>query len=176
MKVVFSGCQWNTIVFSMDNNQIEFENWLAQGFERFQELVRSDPAKYKVTNRRGPSFPSFIVTASRDPELYANELRCRLSTTRDANGESVCNAVLLRDGIPFDPKQVRSGGYVTPIFRLGYYKNGDDFGLTLTVLKAEYTAPEVNYIENEEWTMDTDSNTMGSGSSSGDEEATTMTV
>ena len=166
MKVVYSGCNWNSVVFQMDQTQAEFENWLGQVWEKFQEIVRADPAKYKVTSRRGPGFPAFIVTMSRDPEMYPNELRCRLSTTRDANGESISNAVLLSGGVKIEPSQVWSGGYMTPVFRMGYYKNGDDFGLSLTILKADYTPSEQVRTMNQDWMIDVEENTSGSDSSS----------
>lgn len=167
MRVVYSGCKWNTIVLCMDSSQIEFENWLAEIWETFMETVRNDPAKYKVTNRRGPGFPNFIVTPSNDPEVYPNELRCRLSTYRDMKGEQVCSAVLLhaQNGQAVDPNNIWSGGMVTPIFKLAYYKNGDDFGLTLTVLRADYIPPTITQISNEDWSFDYGENASGPSSS-----------
>jgi hypothetical protein len=171
MRVVYSGCKWNTIVFCMDSSQIEFENWLSDIWDTFQQIVRSDPAKYKVAFRSGPGFPAFIVTPSTDPEIYPNELRCRLATYRDMKGEQVCSAVLLnaQSGQPVEPTSIWSGGMVTPIFKLGYYKNGDNFGLTLTVLRADYTPPTTTQISNEDWAFDYDEENQGenaSGSSS----------
>lgn len=164
MKIVYSGCNWNTIVFSMDNNQVEFENWLYMVWEEFQQVVSSDPAKFKVVGRRGPGFPKFIVTPSKDPEMYPNELRCRLAT-RPGDSESVTAVIQTEDGNLFGPvANIRGGGYMTPIFRLGYYKIGDDFGLNLTVLKGEYNPPVVQTgTENEDWMMDTEANVSGSG-------------
>lgn len=152
-------------MFAMDESQKEFESWLGVVSTRFQELIRADPAKFKYS-RRGPNFPSSLVTASRDPELYPNELRCRLSTVLNENGESVSNAVLFSNGAQVDPSQIWSGGMMTPVFKLGYYKNGDDFGLTLMVLKAEYVPGERTHVENHVWTVDSSSNTSGSASSS----------
>lgn len=167
MRVVYSGCKWNTIVFCMDPSQIEFENWLSETWDKFTEIIKSDPVKYKVTNRRGPGFPSFIVTPSSDPEVYPNELRCRLATYRDMKGESVCSALLLntQTGLVVDPNNIWSGGMVTPIFKMAYYKNGDDFGLTLTVLRADYTPPTITQISNEDWAFDHGENASGSSSS-----------
>jgi len=151
----------------MTSGQIEFENWLHDVWTTFQDTIRADPAKYKVTSRRGPGFPSFLVTPSRDEELYPNELRCRLLTKRvDGQEESACIASIECAGVSIDPTQVWSGSIMTPIFRLGYYKTGDDFGLTLTVLKAEYQPSVQVQINHHDYMYDTDSNTMGSSSSS----------
>lgn len=162
----------------MDSATEPFESWLRKGWERFQELVRADPAKYKVTNRRGPQFPNFLVTPSRDPDLYPNELRCRLATQRQGTEatEAVCTAVLECKGERIDPSTVWSGAFMTPIFKLGYYKNGDDFGLQLTVLKGEYEmiAPR-EVIQNDAWQMDSDAETANaSGSASVSSEGSMM--
>lgn len=155
----------------MDATTSIFEKWLSEVWNRFQEIIKSDPAKYKVTNRRGPQFPNFVVTPSRDPDLYPNELRCRLATQRRGTEaiEDVCTAVLECKGERVDPAMVWSGAYMTPVFKLGYYKNGDDFGLNLTVLKGEYemTAPR-EVIQNHAWELDSDAeaaNASGSDSS-----------
>lgn len=167
MTVLYSGCNWNTVVFGMTAGQAEFENWLAEAWNRFEDIVREDPGKYKVTSRRGPGFPNFIVTQSRDPEIYPNELRCRLSTRRIPDfDEPVCTAVIETNGQPVDPKQVWSGSTMIPVFRMGYYKIGDDFGLNLTVLRAEYEPCVRTRIDNHDWIMDVTSKTSGSGSDS----------
>lgn len=155
MRVVYSGCNWNTVVFAMDSTQIEFEAWLTNLWEKFQDVVRADPAKFKVTSRRGPSFPNWIVAPSRDPDLYPNELRCRLSTRRLEGDQVECTAVIRSNDEYIQPQQVWSGGYMTPIIKLGYYKNNDDFGLSLTVIAANYTAPERQSVSNADWLMDT---------------------
>lgn len=155
MRVVYSGCNWNSVVFAMDSSQIEFEAWLTKLWDKFQEIVRSDPAKFKVSSRRGPAFPSSIVVQSRDPDLYPNELRCRLSTRRTNEGDVECTAVIRSNDESIRPDQVWSGGYMTPILKLGYYKNGDDFGLSITVIAANYIPPERRVISNVDWVMDT---------------------
>lgn len=161
MRVVYSGCNWNTVVFTMDNNQIQFENWLAETWKWFQETVRADPIKYRSA-RKDPGFTDFIVTPSRDPEMYPNELRCRLSTTR-LNDTDVCTAVIECNNEQVDPSQVWKGSHMTPVFRLNYFKDAmDNYGLQLTVLKAEYEPSSSTHIQNDAWMID--SNTSGSGS------------
>lgn len=160
MKVVYSGCNWNTVVFTMDSSQAEFDNWLHEVWDKFQELIRQDPLKYKVMGRNGPMFSMGPVTQSKDPELYPNELRCRLSTR-----DQISTAVLLHATTKekLEPNQIWGGGYMTPVLKLGYYKEGDEFGLSLTVLKADYEPTPYVGIQNEEWMID--GNTVGSPSS-----------
>lgn len=162
MKVVYSGCQWNSVVFQMDNNQIEFENWLDQTWTWLQDTISKDVARFKVRSR--PSFTSFIVTPSRDPEMYPPELRTRLSVTRNGGdiNDVTLTAVIETNGENVHPSQVWSGSYMTPIFRLNYYKDGDDFGLALTIIKAEYEPSKTPQIANDAWMID--SNTSGSSS------------
>lgn len=148
----------------MDNNQTEFENWLYDAWEWFQSVVRADPGRFKVVKRE-PSFLDFVVLPSRDPETYPNELRCRLATIR-VNDQQVCNASIDCGTEKVDPSQVWAGSYMTPIFKLGYTKDTatDSYGLTLTVLKAEYEPCQGEKIQNDMWIID--SNTSGSGSDS----------
>jgi len=50
---------------------------------------------------------------------------------------------------------------MTPIIKVGYYKDQlDNFGLNLTVLKAEYQPSLITQVRNDAWMMD--SNTSGS--------------
>lgn len=164
MKVVYSGCKWNTVVFAIDQHQEEFEEWISRVWHGFQHVVKEDPIKFKVTNRRGPMFPNFPIQPSRDPELYPAELRCRLMTKRISEEEHECISQIECQGERVDPSQVWSGAYMTPILQLGYYKKGDDFGLTFTVLKAEY---EPSVVVRPNWQMDVENaNATGSSSSS----------
>jgi len=164
MKVVYAGCQWNTVVFQMDNNQVEFENWLASAWDWLQETINKDPTRFKVRSR--PTFNNFIVVPSRDPEMYPPELRTRLDTKRNGNdvNDAIVTAVILsKEGEIVDPTKVWSSSYMTPVFRMNYYKDGDDFGLSLTVVKAEYEPSDMPHLSNDVWMID--SKTSGSPSS-----------
>lgn len=169
MKIVYSGCQWNTIVFAMDHETRDFEQWIDRAFGKLQEIIKADPAKFKCT-RRIPLFSRSLITESRDPSnsSYPNQLRCRLSVKneKDANGNRVSNSILLQDGDSIPPSRIWRGGYMTPIFSMQYYKDGDEFGLNLTLLKGEYTPPDYTPIMASDWIPDTDSYAIGSPSSS----------
>lgn len=162
MQVVYGGCRWNTLVFRLCGN-VEFANWLDEAHDIFQQEILKDPAKFKVTSRRGPTFHPPLTLSDQPSNNEDPLLRCRLSTMRDVHGEPVPNAVIMdRDNLPVFPEHVWANAFMTPIIRLGYSKNGDDFGLTLTVLKADYVAPLMKARpDNDDWIMDTDSNTTG---------------
>jgi hypothetical protein len=127
-------------VFAVDDNQTEFEDWLYKVFAALESTVKADPSLFKVNPRNHPTFSQFIVQPSSNPELYPPELRTRLATRRlDAMSEPV-NAACLLDStthVRIDPGNIKSGSFMRPVFKLGYFKEGDNFGLTLTVLKGE---------------------------------------
>lgn len=160
MRVCYSGCRWNTVVFAMDDNQAEFEDWIYKVHSNMETSVKADPQFFKVNPRGTATFGGFIVQPSNNPELYPPELRCRLSTSRvDMSAEPVNTAYLMdaASNQPMEPHQVTSGSYMTPVFKLGYFKDGDNFGLTLTVLKAVCEPNPVRQMTNDAWEMDTSS-------------------
>jgi hypothetical protein len=146
----------------MDQSQIEFENWLHATWDWLQHAISEDAARFKVRSR--PTFTNFVVVPSNNPELYPPELRTKLAIAR--NGQDINDVTVTAQiecgGTKVDPTQVWSGSYMTPIFKLSYYKSGDDFGLNLTVLKAEYEPSTMHQISNDAWMID--SNTSGSES------------
>ena len=146
----------------MDSTQADFEKWLAMAWSWLQDTVNRDPAKYKSRGR--PTFNNFIVVPSRDPDVYSPELRVKLATTRSGMNidDVTVTAIIECKGERVDPSQVWSGSFMIPIFRLNYYKDGDDFGLALTLIKAEYEPSQKLQISNDAWMID--SNTSGSGS------------
>jgi hypothetical protein len=169
LRVCYSGCRWNTVVFAMDGSQEEFEKWLKQVDDQFEITVRADPHLFRVASRVGPAFPKFIIQPSSNPELYSPELRCRLSTAvRKGLDEPEVNAYLVgaKDNMPVFPHEITAGSYMTPVMKLGYHKEGDNFGLNLTVLKAIHESNPIGQMSNDAWDMDVDGYTTGSPSSS----------
>ena len=158
MRVCYSGCRWNTVVFAMDDNQAEFEDWLYKIHQSLEESVKADHMFFKVSPRSTPLFNKFIVEPASNPELYSPELRCRLSTVRvDSVAEPVSTAHLSdkNTNIKLDPHEIVSGSYMRPVFKLGYYKEGDNFCLSLTVLKGECEPNPITQMTNDAWEMDT---------------------
>ena len=165
LRVAYSGCKWNTIVFCVDENELEFANWLIDLQNHFQDTVSRDPVKFKVLSRRGAIFPRTVITPSRDPDMYADEFRCRLATEKSTEtGELVVSTVM--EGVE-NVYGVFAGSHITPIIKVGYYKVGDEFGLKFVVLKGVYEPriPRAQQTE-ETWEIDDDVNGNATGSSS----------
>lgn len=154
MKVVYSGCRYNSIVFTP---VAPFEQWLHEIDAELRKAVMTDHGKYKVSPRGTPTFSQFIVQQSRDPDIYPDEIRCRLATTRtgtDINDQVITASFVDESGQPVSPQDIWGGGFVVPIFKLAYYKQGDDFGLQLTLLKGLYQAPMEAHMRNSDWEFD----------------------
>jgi hypothetical protein len=153
MKVVYSGCRYNSIVFAMDESQKGFHRWLNDVHAYMSKAILADPVKYKFTGRGAPTFLKDIVTEN-SSDLYPDELRCRLSIERtgnDINDTKITSVFLDKDNNIIPPSQIYGGGIVLPIFKASYYKEGDDYGLQLTMLKGLYEAPESTKVSNDDW-------------------------
>lgn len=90
MRVCFSGCKWNRVVFAMpkegeecDPSVKQFRNWLATVVKRVKDTVWESPETYKPGCKINSRFTfDDPVKPSSDPDKYPEELRCRLSTVR----------------------------------------------------------------------------------------------
>lgn len=172
MKVCFSGCNWNRIVFAMnvaaDHNVYNFERWIRSLADHVKTTIWAEPSKYKagaVSSSRFTFDDDFIKPAN-DPSKYPDELRCKLSTRRETpmdggEPEEIVDADLFSvnsDGeeVAVDYQTITAGSYVVPVLSFRYYRNGERFGLNVTLLKGiVYPAEKVNYaIDNRDWHMD----------------------
>lgn len=191
LKICFGGCKWNKIVFGIPNDSdpydpvaIQFKEWLNAVAKKVKTTIWETPEKYKPGSRSSSrfAFDDDIVKPSSDPDKYADELRCRLSTIRrettdaerderndvlfDPNGETIeivdADIFTLQDGtkVAVDPTTVTRGSSVIPVVRFSYSRQGDKFGLVLTVTKAQYFANDSFHakVQNSEWVMDVPSN------------------
>lgn len=157
MKVVYSGCRYNSIVFAMEEQTKDFRKWLASVHASMVKAILADPVRYKFTGRGAPTFLKDIVTDN-PSDQYPDELRCRLSIERtgsDINDAKITTVFQDKDGNLVSPSNIYGGGMVLPIFKLSYYKEGDDYGLQLTMLKGQYDAPESTRVANEDWQFST---------------------
>lgn len=172
MKICYSGCNWNRIVFAMNgvaNPPVyHFERWVRQLADKVKSSIWSDPPKYKngaVGNLRFIFDDDYIKPAS-DPSMYPDELRCRLS----------CKRVPADDGVGFkelpdvdlfirtengdepvtDLTEIRSGWYMVPVLKFSYYRNVERFGLVITVLRGiVFPCDSTSYkISNSDWKID----------------------
>lgn len=154
MQVVYSGCKYNSIVFAADQSQTEFLNWLEEVSDAVGERIKAAPGQFKFSSLFVAAMS--VTTASSNPDLYPNELRCRLSTTRtgpDIDSQEITTAFHLRTDMnkKLDPQEIRARGTIIPIFKLGYYKLGEAYGIELTLLRGLYSPPEDMSIANEEY-------------------------
>lgn len=154
LEVVYSGCKYNSIVFVANESQTEFLNWLESVSKAVGSIIKQAPANYKFSSL-DPS-PMSISTISSNPDMYPNELRCRLSTNRtgpDIDSQEITTAFLLarNPGQAIDPADIRARGTIRPIFKMGYYKLGEAYGIELTLLKALYDPPADMSIPNADY-------------------------
>lgn len=171
LKVVYSGCRWNRIVFALTESNEIFEQWLRSLAYKVETMIWAHPDKFKPGAKDASRFvfDLDVVRPSSDPALYPDELRVRLATYRkpgDDDPDSYINVVnshlFMMDeagqDVNVDPSSIQAGGFMTPIFKVSYFRNLDRFGLVLTVLKGMYIPPNDTPASNKEWVMDTSTN------------------
>lgn len=148
LPVLFSGCRYNNVVFSIrgpgeDEPSHAFECFLHKVLSHVETSVGSQLEKFRPGLKNAA-----LIQIDRDfirPSSYAadlpNELRVKLAVKRgevDEHGEVVDvieTAFVDQEGSPIQPEDVASGSEIVPIIRVGYYRNGNKFGLNLTMLK-----------------------------------------
>lgn len=150
MRVVYSGCRWNKIVFALngaaDEEVYMFEKWLHEVNSVFEQIVRNAPDRYKPGAKSSTRFlfDGDYVKPSSDPALYPDELRCRLSTQREAGGEDGVSVDVINTHFIYDnngtidtigAENIKQGMEIMPIVKISYYRNIERFGLNLTILK-----------------------------------------
>lgn len=169
MKVCYSGCRWNTVVFAMfgaANSEVYgFERWLRNLGDYVQAAIWSNPGKYKpgATSTSRFTFEQDIIHPSKDPQTYPDELRCKLSTVSkqedDGSWGKVVDAELLARSVdgelfPIQPADIQAGSYMIPILKFSYFRNGERFGISATVIKALVFPAEQNQrtvVANSDW-------------------------
>lgn len=147
LPVLFSGCRFNNIVFNMrgpeDEEAYAFECFLQKVLSRVEAAVSATPDKYKpgVKNVALLQFDrDFIRPSSYSPDL-PNEMRVKLAVKRDhvdEHGEIVDlieSAFVDQYNNPVFPEDIMAGSEIIPILRISYYRNGNKFGLNMTLLK-----------------------------------------
>lgn len=171
LRLCFSGCRWNKMVFAMvgiaDEEAYRFQRWLGELAQVVENTIWQQPERFKPGAKSSSrfTFDHDLVKPSSDPASFPDQLSCRLSSHRqqrlDQSGEydEIVDADLFRveDGIPIkmDPSEITAGSYVVPIIRFNYFRNIDRFGITATVLKAQvFPAEGREKIANSDWEFD----------------------
>jgi len=161
LRVCFSGCRWNKIVFSEDAEGT-FKQWLKQVGEYVERVIEASPDLFKPGAKTSArfTFDHEVVKPSSDPTKYPDEIRARLSTHRialdDGTFQDIPDCIILKnDSEDFvEPCDVAAGGYMIPILKLSYFRNLDRFGIVMTMLKALYEPPletQTYRISNGDW-------------------------
>lgn len=155
MRVVYSGCRWNRLVFAAsmeDSATRDFVTWMRTLANGVHDAIWLNPEKYRPgskTNSRF-TFDFDIAKPSSDPSLYPDEIRTRLATRWTDNGgedlvalpKSVFHQTVDGEQVVVDPANIAAGSFIIPVIKLSYFRNGDRFGLVMTVLKGMYFPPE----------------------------------
>lgn len=148
LPVLFSGCRFNSVVFSIrgpgaDDPSYAFECFLHKVLSHVENTVGASVDRFKPGCKNAALLHfdrDFIRPSSYSSDL-PNELRVKLSVKRnhvDENGEIVelvDTTLVDEEGNEIDPESIRSGSEIIPILRISYYRNAHKFGLNLTMLK-----------------------------------------
>lgn len=147
MPVLFSGCRYNNVVFSVrgptDEPTHAFEAFLHKVLSHVETSVSSSLDKFRpgLKNAALLQFDRDFIRPSSYSAESPNELRVKLAIKRgevDEHGEVVdmIDTPFVDDsGNSVDPEDITSGSEIVPIVRIGYYRNGNKFGLNMTMLK-----------------------------------------
>jgi len=148
LPVLFSGCRFNSVVFSIrgpgaDDPSHAFEAFLHKVLSRVETAVGGAVEKFKpgLKNAALLHFDRDFIRPSSYGTDLPNELRVKLSVKRDhvdENGEVVelvDTHFVDEDGNEIEPGSISSGSEIVPILRISYYRNANKFGLNLTMLK-----------------------------------------
>lgn len=173
MRLCFSGCRWNKMVFAMvglaDPETYAFEQWLKRLSQVVENAIWQQPERFKPGAKSSSRFmfEHDLIRPSSDPAAYPDQFSCRLSGHRQqllddpTSFMDVMDADLFRDEdgqiIKMDPSEITAGSYVVPIIRFSYFRNIERFGITATILRAQVFPGETrDKISNEQWQFDSD--------------------
>ena len=176
LRVTYGGCKWNKICFNMDSEAEDFRMFLQQLSHFIYNVICANPSKYKTGAQNSNRFTwdeEIFLKTSSDPNIYSDELKCRLSTYRDHEASTENDSINYVDlvdtylyrrdeqsdiALRVEPYEISAGTTIIPVFRLGYIRNNDRFSLTLTLLKGQIipsSNPPVSKITNDQWELDT---------------------
>lgn len=147
MPVLYSGCRYNNVVFSIrgptDEPTHAFEAFLHKLLSHVESTVSSALDKFRpgLKNAALLQFDRDFIRPSSYSADSPNELRVKLAIKReevDEHGE-VLDMIMTpfedENGNRIDPDDITAGSEIVPIIRVSYYRNGNKFGLNLTMLK-----------------------------------------
>lgn len=163
LRVCFSGCQWDRIVFAMPGAAnpavYGFERWLRALSETVRAAIWNSPDTYKPGAKSNARFVFDDVIAPASDPIYPDQIRCRLSTHEEPSGRVVdADLFCQEDGmnVAVEPGDIQAGWEIVPVIRVGYHRVGEKFGMTLTLVKGMVFKTERpnNRVNNEDWEME----------------------
>jgi hypothetical protein len=148
LPTLFSGCRFNNIVFSIagpgqDDASYAFEAFLNKVLSHVEDVVSAAPDKFRpgCKNAALLHFDRDFIRPSSYSADMPNEMRVKVAVKRDTvdeHGEVVDSITTVFhdvEGKSIDPDSITAGSEIVPIIKIGYYRNGNKFGLNLTLLK-----------------------------------------
>lgn len=148
LPVLFSGCRFNSVVFSIrgpgaDDPSYAFETFLHKVLSHVENTVSNNVEKFRpgLKNAALLHFDRDFIRPSSYGADLPNEFRVKLSVKRDhidEHGEvieSIDTSFVDEEGNNIDAADVTSGSEIVPIIRVSYYRNANKFGLNITMLK-----------------------------------------
>lgn len=162
MRVVYSGCRYNSITFAVGDQEDLFQVWLMNIQYELAQAVNDNPTKFKFSGRGSPIFTqSLTITNPVSDQDYIPPvmMRCRLAIERlgpDINDTRITTTFQDLEGSAVEPGNIYGGGYILPIFKVSYYKQGPEYGVQLTLIKGIYEAPPDTRVSNEDWMYTSD--------------------
>lgn len=155
LKVLFSGCKYDSLVVE---DEPQLRQWIESVHNTMQEIVNLDPAYFKCSPSRHPTFEQVVIQPSLNPSLYGDKIVMRLATQRmgpDINDQKVVAVFVDKDNNVIEPADIKRGGTVVPIIKLCFYKGFmDTYSLQMFLLKGLYTPPADSTIDNNDWIFD----------------------
>lgn len=147
LPVLFSGCRFNNVVFSMhgpsDEPSYAFETFLHKVLSHVENSVSGNVEKFKpgLKNAALLQFDRDFIRPSSYSADMPNELRVKLAVKRGEISEQgevvdmIETVFVDEEGNGIDPESISSGSEIVPIIKISYYRNGNKFGLNMTMLK-----------------------------------------
>lgn len=167
LPVRFAGL-YNKITFSVrgpgtDDPSHEWENFLGRVLAYLEDEVRKSPEKFRpgLKNLALLQFDNQFYHPSNYSTELSEDYRIKLSIKKgeiDENGESVdmIDTIFLNEeGNKLSIDDIYQGSEIIPMVRIGYYRNGNKFGLSTTLVKGlVFPAPKRARIEYEDIDFD----------------------
>jgi hypothetical protein len=147
LPVLFSGCRYNSVVFSIrgpgaDDPSHALECFLHKVLSHVEATVSANVEKFKpgLKNTALLHFDRDFIRPSSYGAEFPNEFRVKLAVKRDYddNGEmseTIETLFVDEHENKIDPDNITNESEIIPIFKVSYYRNANKFGLNIIMHK-----------------------------------------